>query len=244
MRKDVVDERACLAGRGTPRGANTVFGAAVQTSSRSALAPSLPDGGTGSDNSSIEVVEFDERSTSRTRHRKTAALAVAVLAVAGVSVVIAVVRWPDPAHQASPPANESAASTSPSDTSPQLGVPALSSSIDSKPTATAAAFGSYVAGILAARESTAPDLRETATRTTDQGQVVNYAYFAQTGRRLFVLSCGPDLILSLPGLHDQLAARPQTVTGGVLVWPDAVWKRTVALTTAHSVLIISREPVD
>ena len=233
-----------LAVRGMPRGADAVFDAAVQAASRTAMVPSVPDSGTGSDNSSIEVVEFDERSTSRNRHRKTASVVVALLAVAGVLAVIAVVRWPDPVHQASPPADESAPSTSPSDTGPMLGVPALSSSIDSKPTATAAAFGSYVAGILAARDGTAPDLRETATRTTDRGQVVEYAYFGQTGRRLFVLSGGPNLISSVPGLLDQLASGPQTVTGSVVVWPETAWKRTVALTTADSVLIISSEAID
>ena len=240
---ELTDELDHLAVRGTPRGADSVFEAARQASSRTVMISPAPDGDTLPVNSSIELVEFVERSTSQTRHRKSAGVALGFLAVAGLLAVVAAIRWPKPAHRAAPLAGESP-STSLSDASQVVGVPALSSAVDSQPTPSAAAFGSYVAGVLAASDGTAPDLRETATRTTDQGQAVKYAYFSQTGRRLFVLSGGPNLISSVPGLHDQLTAGPQTATGATLVWPETASKRTIALTTAGSVLIISSEAID
>lgn len=240
---ELTDELDRLAVRGTPRGADAVFAAARQTASRTVMISPVADGDTLPVNSSIELVEFVEQSTSRARHRKTAGVVAAVLAVAGLLAVVAAIGWPNLAHRAAPLAGDST-STSLSDASQAVGVPALSSAVDSQPTTSATAFGSYVAGVLAARDGTAPDLRETATRTTDQEQTVKYAYFKQTGRRLFVLSGGPNLISSVPGLHDQLAAGPQTTAGAVLVWPETASKRTIALTTAESVLIISSEAID
>ena len=237
---ELTDELDRLAVRGTPRGADVVFEAARQASSRTI---ETSDDDTWPANSSIELVEFVERSASRTRHRKTAGVALGLVAVGGLLAVVAAIGWPNPAHRATPPASESA-TTPPPDQSRSADVPGLSSAVDSQVTPSAAAFGSYVAGVLAASGDTAPDLREAATRTTDQGQVVNYAYFGQTGGRLFVLSGGPDLITSIPGLRDQLAAGPHIAAGAVLVWPETASKRTIALTTAGSVLILSSEAID
>ena len=237
-----------LAVRGTPRGVDSVFDAAVRAAGQTTATGSLSDVGAGPASSSIEIVEVNERSTSRSRRRTRYASVAALLTVAAGLATILVIRLPGPDQHTSQPSGESPLGTSlptSPDNPPLVGVPALSSSIvDSKPTASAAAFGSVVAAVLSARDGSTPDLRETATRTTDQGQSVNYAYFAETDRRLFVLSGGPDLISSVPGLADQLDPGPHTATGVVLVWPEESWRRTVALSTVDSVTIISSEAIN
>lgn len=243
---ELVDVLDRLAVRGTPRGVDSVFDAAVRASGQTPPTGSLPDVAAGPASSSIEIVEVSERSTSPSRRRTMFASAAALVAVAAALATIIVIRSPE--QHTSQPLDASAPGTSlptSPDSPPLVGVPALSSSIiGSKPTASAAAFGSVVAAVLSARDASTPDLRETATRTTDQGQSVSYAYFAETDRRLFVLSGGPDLIASVPGLPDQLDPGPHVTTGVVLVWPEESWRRTVALSTVNSVTIISSEAVN
>ena len=247
---ELVDVLDRLAVRGTPRGVDSVFDAAVRASGQTTATGSLPDVGSGPASSSIELVEVNELRRSRTRRRVRLVSVAALVTVAAALATILVVRLPGPDQHTSQSSGESAPGTSLSgttspDSPPLVGVPALSSSIvDSKPTASAAAFGSVVAAVLSARDGSTPDLRETATRTTDQGQSVNYAYFAETDRRLFVLSGGPDLISSVPGLADQLDPGPHTATGVVLVWPEESWRRTIALSTVDSVTIISSEAIN
>ena len=245
---ELVDVLDRLAVRGTPRGVDSVFDAAVRASGQTPGTGSLPDVGAGPASSSIEIVEVNERSTSRSRRRTRYASVAALVTVAAALATVLVIRLPGPDQHTSQPSDDSppgtSLTTSP-DNPPLVGVPALSSSIaGSKPTASAAAFGSVVAAVLSARDGSTPDLRETATRTTDQGQSVNYAYFGETDRRLFVLSGGPDLISSVPGLADQLDPGPQTATGVVLVWPEESWRRTIALSTGDSVTIISSEAIN
>jgi hypothetical protein len=218
----LVDVLERLADRGTPRGADAVFDAAT----------------------SIDVVDVETPWSSRPHRRRTLAFAVALLASAAVLVTVVVVRSPAAVQPALQPPRDSEPATSSTDASLLVGVPGLSSSIaDSKPTVRSAAFGSTAADILAARAGTASDLRETATRTTDEGQVLQYAYFAEPDRRLFVLSGGTGLLSSVSGLLDELVPGPTATTGSVLVWPEEPTSRTIAFSTANSVIIVSSEVV-
>lgn len=239
---DLVDVLDRVATRGTPRGSNVVFDEAVRALRRGGATVSLRDLGSDAGTTSIDLVEF-ERSTPRRWRRKTVAFAIALVSAAAALVAITDVRHPTSVDVSSP-SSESAAGTSWTAAGALIEVPGLSSLITSRQSASAAEFGSVVATVLKARDGIAPDLRETATRSTEQGQDVNYVHFAGTGRRLFVISGGADLIASVPGLRDQLVAGPKVSTGQVLLWPEESWKRTIALTTSDSVIVVSSEAID
>jgi hypothetical protein len=88
-------------------------------------------------------------------------------------------------------------------------------------------------------------LREHQTRTTAEGIDVDWAYFSEPGRRLFVVSGPSDLLASVPDLQRNLTSSLDAASGATIwTWPKETWLTTVAVITDDRTLIFRSEGID
>ena len=88
-------------------------------------------------------------------------------------------------------------------------------------------------------------LEEHETRTTAEGIEVNWAYFSEPGRRLFVVSGPADLLSTVPDLQRQLGSTSEPGTDpAIWVWPQETWLTTQAAQSADRTIIFRSEGID
>ena len=106
------------------------------------------------------------------------------------------------------------------------------------------ALAAQAADTLAALGWTAT-LQEHETRTTSTGTDVQWAYFDDGDRRLFIVTGPPDLLDGTPDLKRHLTAAPDLTTSTTIyVWPRETWLLTEAITTDSQTIIIRSEGTD
>jgi hypothetical protein len=114
----------------------------------------------------------------------------------------------------------------------------------SGPTAESATFAQEQADVMAAL-GWQVTLREHASRTTSEGIEVNWAYFSEPGRRLFIVSGPTNLLASVPDLQRNLTSNPDPASGATIwIWPQEKWLTTEAVTTGDRTLIFRSEGID
>jgi hypothetical protein len=74
---------------------------------------------------------------------------------------------------------------------------------------------------------------------------VDWTYFVEPGRRLFLVSGPSNLLASVPDLQRNLTSNPDAASGATIwTWPQETWLTTVAVTTDDRTLIFRSEGID
>jgi hypothetical protein len=121
---------------------------------------------------------------------------------------------------------------------PSLLPPGIAIFATSEATQEAAAFAEKIDAMLAS-SGWRVELRESATRRTADGDEIQWAYFVDGERRLFV-AIGSGSLLDH---HPKLLAKLSVAEGGY-VWPQQLGATTLAATNGGRTLIVRSESID